>query len=117
MGSDSAGQARLYTTGDRRLGENTNRDAHRMRAELMVQPSILLTGATGLFGRACLPHLIARHGGKQILALVRRGRDTSELAALGLRSIEVDLWSVNLGLSNSMYQSLAEYAMSIIHAA
>src|SRR4051794_3669442 len=83
----------------------------------MFQPSILLTGATGLFGRACLPHLIARHGAKQIVALVRPGRDTSELAAMGVRSIEVDLWSVKLGLSRSVYQSLAESAKSIIHAA
>ncbi|MFL6417491.1 MAG: SDR family oxidoreductase, partial [Bryobacteraceae bacterium] len=83
----------------------------------MSQPSILLTGATGLFGRACLPHLIARHGAEQILALVRRGRDTSELAAMGVRSIEVDLCSLNLGLSSTSYRSLARSAASIIHAA
>jgi thioester reductase-like protein len=88
-----------------------------VRAELKSQPSILLTGATGLFGRACLPHLIARHGAKQILALVRRGRDTSELTAMGLRSIELDLCSINLGLSRTAYRSLAESAKSIIHAA
>ena len=88
-----------------------------MRTELKFQPSILVTGATGLFGRACLPHLIARHGAKRILALVRRGRDTSELTAMGVRSIEVDLWSVNLGLSKTDYRSLAQCAKSIIHAA
>ncbi len=88
-----------------------------MPAELMCQPSILLTGATGLFGRACLPHLIARHGAKQIVALVRRGRDTSELAAMGVRSIEVDLCSLNLGLPPTAYRSLTESAKSIIHAA
>ncbi len=83
----------------------------------MFQPSILLTGATGLFGRACLPHLIARHGAKQILALVRRGRDTSELAAMAVGSIEVDLCAPNLGLSRAIYRSLAQSAKSIIHAA
>ena len=83
----------------------------------MFQPSILITGATGLFGRACLPHLIARHGAEQILALVRRGRDTAELAAVGVRSIEVDLCALNLGLRGTVYRSLAESARSIIHAA
>jgi len=117
ISTDSAGQAGLHSARNRRLGENTNRNAHPMRAELKFQPSILLTGATGLFGRACLSHLIARHGAKQILALVRRGRDTSELTALGLRSIEVDLWSVNLGLPDSTYRSLSESTKSIIHAA
>ncbi|MFL6449564.1 MAG: SDR family oxidoreductase [Bryobacteraceae bacterium] len=88
-----------------------------MRAELNPQPSILLTGATGLFGRACLPRLIARHGAKAILALVRQGRDTSELAAAGVRSIEVDLSRLNLGLSKTNYRSVAESAKSIVHAA
>jgi nucleoside-diphosphate-sugar epimerase len=117
ISTDNAGETGLHSARNRRLGENTNRNAHRVRTELKFQNSILLTGATGLFGRACLPHLIARHGAQQILALVRRGRDTSELTAMGVRSIELDLCSASLGLSRTAYDSLTESARSIIHAA
>jgi thioester reductase-like protein len=88
-----------------------------MQPEFTFQPSILLTGATGLLGRACLPHLIARHGAERIVALVRRGRDTSELEALGLRSVEVDLCASNLRIAVPVFRLLSESIHSIIHAA
>lgn len=88
-----------------------------MHPELTFQPSILLTGATGLLGRACLPHLIARHGAEGIVALVRRGRDTSELEALGVRSLEVDLCASNLGIPVTVFRRLSESILRIIHAA
>jgi nucleoside-diphosphate-sugar epimerase len=50
-----------------------------------MQPSVLVTGATGLLGRSCLPRLITRHGSKQIMAVVRPGRDVSSLVETGIR--------------------------------
>jgi nucleoside-diphosphate-sugar epimerase len=88
-----------------------------MHPKLTFQPSILLTGATGLLGRSCLPHLIARHGAEGIVALVRRGRDTRELGALGVRCLEVDLCASNLGIPQTVFRRLSESIHSIIHAA
>lgn len=83
----------------------------------MHQPSILLTGATGLLGRACLPHLIARHGAERILALVRRGRNTSELKALGIGCLPVDLGEADLGLTAGVTQAVARSVRYVIHSA
>lgn len=83
----------------------------------MLHSSILLTGATGLLGGACLTHLIQRHGANQIVALVRRGRDVSELEALGIGTVEVDLCAADLGLARDTYCAVAERAHAVIHCA
>jgi long-chain acyl-CoA synthetase len=83
----------------------------------MLQPSILVTGATGLLGRACLSQLIARYGVQQIAALVRRGRDTTPLRSLGIAAVEIELCVPGLGLSNGACQALAASVNSIIHCA
>lgn len=56
-------------------------------------------------------------GTEEIVALVRRGRDTSELEALGVRSLEVDLCAPNLGMPVTVFRRLSESIQSIIHAA
>ena len=83
----------------------------------MLEPSILITGATGLLGKACVRQLIERHDAEQIAALVRRGRDTVELNALNIDTIEIDLCCADLGLSGDLYNALATSTRSIIHCA
>jgi nucleoside-diphosphate-sugar epimerase len=82
-----------------------------------MQPRILFTGATGLLGNACLSGMIARYGAKQVTALVRRGRDTSKLRALGISAVEVELCTAGLGLSRSLYNALTASTNSIVHCA
>jgi nucleoside-diphosphate-sugar epimerase len=52
-----------------------------------------------------------------MIALVRRGRDVSELEALGIGTVEVDLCASNLGLARNTYCGLAEPAHAIVHCA
>jgi thioester reductase-like protein len=83
----------------------------------MQRPSILVTGGTGLLGRACLHQLVVRHGVEQIAVLVRRGCDTSRLRSIGVSAIEVELTASNLGLAGRFYHTLTESARLIIHCA
>jgi nucleoside-diphosphate-sugar epimerase len=82
-----------------------------------MQPTVLMTGATGLLGRSCLPHLRTRHGSEQILALVRPGRDVSSLAAAGIATIEGDITQSDLGLPEERYRTLASHVQLVIHCA
>jgi len=83
----------------------------------MRERSILITGSTGLLGQACLHQLIALHGAQQIAAFVRRGRDTANLEALNIETIEVNLFTPDLGLSRDQYNALSKSSRSVIHCA
>lgn len=83
----------------------------------MPHSSILVSGATGLLGNATIRHLAAKHGVEQIAALVRRGRKTAELDALGIQTIEVDLCAAGLGLPADQYEALAASTRAIVHCA
>jgi nucleoside-diphosphate-sugar epimerase len=82
-----------------------------------MQPTVLMTGATGLLGRSCLPHMRKRHGSEQILALVRPGRDVSLLAAAGIATVEGDIAEPDLGLSEERYRTLTSQVQFIVHCA
>src|SRR5690242_13708748 len=82
-----------------------------------MQPMVLMTGATGLLGRSCLPYLQRRHGSQHILALVRSGRDVSSLAAAGIATVEGDIAEPNLGLSEEQYRTLTSQIQLIVHCA
>ena len=86
-------------------------------SSILATPSILMTGATGLLGRACLPQLAARHGAREIVALVRRGRDVSTLTAAGIGTIEGTITEPYLGLAREQYRQLTSSVQMVVHCA
>ena len=52
-----------------------------------------------------------------MIALVRRGRDTSEFEGLGVRTLEIDLCGFNLGLPVTTLKALSKSIRTMIHAA
>ncbi len=82
-----------------------------------MRQSVLITGATGLLGKSCLPRLIAHHGPKQIIALVRPGRDVSSLLETGITTVEGDITQPDLGLARDQYRRLSSSIRTIIHSA
>jgi nucleoside-diphosphate-sugar epimerase len=84
---------------------------------MVAQPSILLTGATGLLGTSCLSHLALRHGPGQIVALVRRGRSLSPFVSSGVTTTEGDITKPDLGLTRADCQTLCSSVRLIIHCA
>ena len=73
------------------------------------RPGLLLTGATGVLGRALLPVLLGRH---DVVALTHR----SQLGS-GVPTVRGDLTRPRLGLDHAGYRRLADWTTTIVHAA
>lgn len=73
------------------------------------RPGLLVTGATGVLGRALLPLLPPRY---DVVALTHRARLDA-----GVATVQGDLTRPRLGLHEADYRRLAERTRTIVHAA
>jgi thioester reductase-like protein len=73
------------------------------------RPGLLVTGATGVLGRALLP-LLRTH---DVVALTHR----AQLDARGVATVRGDLTLPRLGLDEATYRRLAQRTTTIVHAA
>src|SRR6476659_3944964 len=78
---------------------------------------LLLTGATGLIGKATLRHLQKQQPERTVFALVRRPEQDPTMRALGVQPLIGDLTQPNLGIPQSDYSDLAENLTQILHVA
>jgi nucleoside-diphosphate-sugar epimerase len=78
---------------------------------------LLLTGATGLIGRATLRYLQSQRPGRTVFALVRQPARQAALRALGIHPLSGDLTQPNLGIPPSDYFALCENLTGILHVA
>jgi nucleoside-diphosphate-sugar epimerase len=73
------------------------------------RPGLLVTGATGVLGRALLPLL----GGHDVVALTHR----ADLGEPGVTSVRGDLSHAGLGLDDAAYRDLVARTTTVVHAA
>ena len=73
------------------------------------RPGLLVTGATGVLGRALLPLL----DGHDVVALTHRAR----LEDQGVATVRGDLTLPRLGLDEAIYRRLTERTTTVVHAA
>lgn len=81
-----------------------------------MRDTILLTGSTGVIGRALFPMLAERRDVEQVYALVRGGGENPSLAKV--TSVSGDIVAGNrIGLNTHWLEEIAERVTLIIHAA
>jgi nucleoside-diphosphate-sugar epimerase len=73
------------------------------------RPGLLVTGATGVLGRALIPLL----GGFDVVALTHR----ADLGVPGVTTVRGDLTLPGLGLDDATYRKLAAQTTTVLHAA
>jgi nucleoside-diphosphate-sugar epimerase len=78
---------------------------------------LLLTGATGLIGRAAVRHLLRQQPARTVFALVRQPAQHEVLRALGVHPLPGDLTLPNLGIPLPDYSNLCENLTQILHIA
>ena len=80
-----------------------------------AEPAILVTGATGLVGRAVVERLVDAEPDRRIVILARRPEAAP--AWPGATVVRGDITEDRFGLSSDVYRSLAGQITGIIHAA
>jgi thioester reductase-like protein len=75
--------------------------------------TILLTGASGVVGRALLPRLLESGRDVKVIALVHR----SPVSGYAVTSVHGDIAAPRLGLTHEVYERLAEQVDTVIHCA
>jgi len=81
------------------------------------QPTLLLTGATGLVGGELLQHLLAAQPDRLIVALVRPERTAALRPDPRVRPLAGDLTLPRLGISAPDHDKLTESLTEIVHCA
>ena len=78
---------------------------------------LLLTGSTGLIGRATVRYLQKQQPEQSIFALVRKPAEQEQLHELGVHGILGDLTQPNLGIIPFNYLNLCQNLTEILHVA
>jgi len=79
----------------------------------VMERTILLTGASGVVGRALLPRLLVNGGDVKVIALVHR----SPVPGHAVTSVRGDIAAPWLGLTREVYEQLAEQVDTVVHCA